>query len=121
MLFLEGMDKFGQQFIYKIHITAESLTSTNARPKIARFNPKSLNVTDYTVRHWMIDEHQGVLLLKSVEDEMKKGIDDFSVAASYGSKNCLKWAINHLRDIGVKADISTFTLPSRAAGGARFL
>ena len=60
------------------------------------------------------------MLLNSVNRQIEEKIS-FSVTASYGSANCLTWAVGKLKEINIDVEVSMFTSLSRAADGKSYL
>jgi hypothetical protein len=119
MIYMEGMKKWGQCFLERYHITAESMIGLAnvliESPDLKFFNPEGYHFTTKP-----ISKVNGNILRDLVETD-KKGPINFSKfypSSSKGMVNCLKWCLNKLEHVDIHIDPNLFGLPSATAKGS---
>lgn len=120
IIYLEGMNKLGQRFLERYHISAAYVISI-AKVEVDTIKPKEFDPNKYYIANPReIDSKIGKELKTNIEKQ-KKEIIPYSITgggsiSSKKRKNCLQWCCEQLKDVGVEFEPSIFGLPSFSAG-----
>lgn len=117
MLYMEGMEKWGQRFFERYHITGEGIIGL-AKILVEDIHLKSYRSNSFYLISNPVDRTDGCTLRDLIEAEKEKEIP-FSLYPKYTTYgrtvNCLVWCLSKLKEIDINIEPSLVGLPSQTA------